>query len=58
MSYLLFDYEIKYVMIERFYLALVWTTRRLRHYMTKYSMHLISRLDPLRYSFDRLALIG
>ena len=26
--------------------------------MTKYSVHLISRLDPLRYLFDRHALIG
>ena len=39
-------------MIERFFLALVWATRRLRHYMTKYFVHLVSRLDPLRYLFD------
>ena len=43
-------------MIERFYLALVWATRRLRHYMTKYSVQLVSRLDPLRYLFDLLVL--
>ena len=48
----------KYVMIERLCLALVWATRRFRHYMTEYSMHLISRLDSLRYLFDRLALTG
>ena len=45
-------------MIERYYLAWVWATRRLRHYMTKYSVHLISRLDPLRYLFDRPTLVG
>ena len=45
-------------MIERYCLALVWATPRLRHYMTEYSVHLISRLDPLRYLFDRPALIG
>ncbi|RVW59355.1 Retrovirus-related Pol polyprotein from transposon 17.6 [Vitis vinifera] len=28
------EYEMKYVMIERLCLALVWATRRLRHYMT------------------------
>ena len=39
-------------MIERFCLALVWATRRLRHFMTEYSMQLISHLDPLRYLFD------
>ncbi|RVW67838.1 Retrovirus-related Pol polyprotein from transposon 297 [Vitis vinifera] len=47
------DYETRYVMIERYCLALVCATRRLRHYMTEYSVHLISRLDPLRYLFDR-----
>ena len=52
------EYEIRYVMIERFCLALVWATRRLRHYMTEYSVHLISRLDPLRYLFDRSNLVG
>ena len=52
------EYEMIYVMIERLCLALVWATRRLRHYMTEYSVHLISRLDPLRYLFDRPALTG
>ena len=46
------DYEMRYVMIERFCLALVWATRRLRDYMTEYSVHLISCLDFLRYFFD------
>ena len=26
--------------------------------MTEYSVHLISRLDPLRYLFDRTTLVG
>ena len=52
------DYEMRYVMIERLRLALVWTTRRLRHYMTEYSVHFIFRLDPLRYFFDRPTLVG
>eukprot|EP00261_Vitis_vinifera_P037197 XP_019078440.1 PREDICTED: uncharacterized protein LOC109123359 [Vitis vinifera] len=52
------EYEMRYVMIERMCLALVWATRRLRHYMTEYSVCLISRLDPLRYLFDRPALTG
>ena len=45
-------------MIERYYLALVWATQRLRHYMTEYSVHLISRLDPLRYLLDTTTLVG
>ena len=50
--------EMRYVVIERFCLALVWATKRLRHYMTEYSMHLISHLDPLRYLFDKPTLAG
>ena len=43
------EYETRYIVIERYCLALVWATRRLRHYMTEYSVHLVSCLDPLRY---------
>ena len=50
------EYECKYIMIENLYLALVWATRRLRHYVTEYSILLVSRLDPLRYMLDRLVL--
>ena len=52
------DYDMRYAMIERLCLALVWVIRRLRHYMIEYLVHLISHLDPLRYLFDRLALTG
>ena len=45
-------------MIEHFYLALVWATKRLRHYITEYSIQLVSRIDPLRYLFDRPALMS
>ena len=51
-------YECKYIMIERLCLALVWATMRLRHCVTEYSIHLVSRLDPLRYLFDRPVLTG
>ena len=52
------EYECKYIMIERLCLALIWATRRLRHYVTEYSILLVSRLDPLRYLFDRPVLTG
>ena len=52
------EYECKYLMIERLCLELVWATRRLRHYVTEYSILLVSRLDPLRYLFDRPVLTG
>ena len=52
------EYECRYIMIERLYLELVWATRRLRHYVTEYSILLVSRLDSLRYLFDRPVLTG
>ena len=52
------EYECKYIMIERLCLALFWATRRLRHYVTEYSILLVSRLDPLRYLFDQPVLTG
>ena len=48
----------RYVMIKHLCLALVWPTRRLKHYMIKYSVQLISRLDSLRYLFNRPTLAG
>ena len=36
------EYECRYIMIEHFFLALVWATRRLRHYVTEYSILLVS----------------
>ena len=52
------EYECRYIMIERLCLALVWATRRLRHYVIEYSILLVSRLDLLRYLFNRPVLIG
>ena len=52
------EYECRYIMIERLCLALVWATRRLSHYVTKYSILLVSHLDPLRYLFARPVLTG
>ena len=52
------EYETRYIMIKCFCLALVWATRRLRHYMTEYSVQLVSRLDPFRYLFDKPVLMS
>ena len=52
------EYECGFIMIERLFLALVWATRSLRHYVTEYSILFVSRLDPLRYLFDRHFLTG
>ena len=52
------EYECGYIMIERLCLALGWATKRLRHYVTEYSIISVSRLDPLRYLLDMPVLIG
>ena len=52
------EYECKYIMIESLCLELVWATRRLSQYVTEYSILLVTRLDPLRYLFDRPVLTG
>ena len=52
------EYECIYIMIESLCLALVWATRKRRHYMTEYSIRLVSRLDLLRYLFGRPILTG
>ena len=50
------QYEMRYVIVEHLFLALVWATMRLRHYMMEYSVHLISHLDRLRYLFYKHTL--
>ena len=52
------EYECRYIMIESLCLELVWATRRLRHYVKKYSILLVSRLDLLRYLFEMPVLTG
>ena len=41
------EYETRYIMIEHFCLALVWATWRLRHYMTEYSVWLVSSFSEI-----------
>lgn len=40
------DYETWYTNLEKTCLALVWATRKLRHVMLSYPVHLIARMDP------------
>ncbi|XP_034707023.1 uncharacterized protein LOC117930478 [Vitis riparia] len=52
------EYEYRYIMIECLCLALVWAIKRPRHYVTEYPIHLVSRLDPLKYLFNMPILTG
>ncbi|XP_042477702.1 uncharacterized protein LOC122059068 [Macadamia integrifolia] len=52
------DYETRYTTLEKTCAVLVWATRRLRHYMLTYSVFLVSRMDPIKYLFEKPALTG
>ena len=46
-------YEEKYSPLEKTCVALVWATRKLRHYMLAYKVSLIARMDPLKYLMEK-----
>ena len=50
------EYETHYTPLEKACLALVWATRKLRHYLLAHSVMLVTRLDPIKYLFEKPAL--
>ncbi|KAA0048340.1 uncharacterized protein E6C27_scaffold264G00550 [Cucumis melo var. makuwa] len=52
------DYESRYSMLERTCCALVWTAHRLRQYMLYHTTCLISKMDPIKYIFEKPLLSG
>ena len=46
-------YEEKYSPLEKICVALVWATRKLRHYMLAFKVLLIARMDPLKYLVEK-----
>ena len=52
------DYETRYTSLEKACLALAWASRKLRHYLLAHSVMLVSRLDPIKYLFEKPALTG
>ena len=46
-------YEEKHSPLEKTYVALVWATRTLKHYMLDFKVLLIARMDPLKYLMDK-----
>ncbi|XP_070019583.1 uncharacterized protein [Nicotiana sylvestris] len=47
------SYEVKYTPLERTCCALTWVAQKLKHYVSSYTTYLISRLDPLKYIFQK-----
>ncbi|XP_077223363.1 uncharacterized protein LOC143856966 [Tasmannia lanceolata] len=52
------EYEQKYTILEKTCLALLWATQKLRHYLLSNRVLLLSRMDPLKYLFEKPALTG
>ncbi|KAA0044915.1 protein NYNRIN-like [Cucumis melo var. makuwa] len=52
------DYESRYSMLERTCCALVWTAHRLRQYMLYHTTCLISKMDRIKYIFEKPSLSG
>ncbi|XP_074315648.1 uncharacterized protein LOC141651853 [Silene latifolia] len=52
------EYECKYSQLEKTCLALVWATKKLRHYMLSYSVKIFSKMDPVKYLFEKPVLNG
>ncbi|XP_070023446.1 uncharacterized protein [Nicotiana sylvestris] len=46
-------YEVKYTLLERTCCALTWVAQKLKHYLSSYTTYLISRMDPLKYIFQK-----
>ena len=46
-------YKEKYSPIKKTCVALVWATRKLKHYMLAYKVLLIARMDPLKYLMEK-----
>ncbi|XP_021763626.1 uncharacterized protein LOC110728260 [Chenopodium quinoa] len=47
------EYETRYTPLERAYIALIYATKKLRHYLQAHTTFLISRLDPIKYIFEK-----
>ncbi|XP_049386715.1 uncharacterized protein LOC125850936 [Solanum stenotomum] len=47
------SYEAKYTLLEKTCCALTWVAQKLKHYLLSYMTYLISRMDPLKYIFQK-----
>jgi len=48
--------EQRYTILERTCYVLAWTTYRLRQYMLSHTTWLVSKMDPIKYIFEKPAL--
>jgi len=49
---------VNYIAIEKMCCTLAWASRKLRQYMLYFTTRLISRMDPIKYIFEKPAFTG
>ena len=52
------DCETRYSLLEKTCYALEWAARRLRRYMLTHTTLKISKMDPIKYIFEKPAMSG
>src|SRR5256712_4112984 len=50
--------EIKYSLIEKTCLAVVWAIKKLQHYFKSYKVMIVSKMDPMQYLYRTPTLAG
>ena len=50
------DYEIRYPSMEKICCTLAWTVKRLRLYILCHTTWLITKIDPIKYIFEKPSL--
>ena len=48
--------ELNYSLIEKTCLALIFSAKKLRHYMQAYTVHLIAHANPIKYMLSKQVL--
>ena len=46
------------MLVGKTFCALAWASKKLRQYMLYYTTWLVSRMDPIKYIFEKPALTG
>ena len=52
------DCEAKYSIMEKTCLSLIWAVQKLRHYMMANPVQLLCQHDPIKFLFQKLAMVG
>ena len=54
----LLDYEVKYSLVAKICTAMVWLTKKLRHYFQSYKIQAVAKVDPMKYLCQSPTLAG